>query len=102
MTGRTARGKRERERLCLTNEKLAAMTFGGRDEWKLIWTISKWRNESERTEEEVISLGGLSLSLDKDRPIILIICEEPAKSLVVEMSSTETNKHDVDLKPQTE
>lgn len=37
-------------------------------------------------EVAVISAKGLSLSLDNDRLIISIICDEPAKSLVTEMS----------------
>lgn len=81
----TERTKRE-ERLWQTNEKLTGMTmFGRRDEWKLILKISKRGNESVGGGEvTVISFRGLSLSLDNDSLIISIICEEPAKCLLLE------------------
>lgn len=39
-----------------------------------------------RSELSVFPVRGLSLSLVDDSAIICIICEEPAKSLVLEMS----------------
>lgn len=60
----------------------------------MIWKISEQGNESGMRKEEgerrnevaVISVRWPSLSLDSDSSVISIICEEPAKSLVLEMS----------------